>query len=110
MRTGFFIGILIIFFISIVSELQAQEKLQSQQNVIQDTSKVNKRIKLLLRQIEVRGWIEKPQMVYVVPGVNPEIDDILLDRSFLDEILRPLDKEKFEKQKLILRRKVVIPW
>jgi len=75
----------------------------------QDTTQKKKTIKLFLKQIEVQGWIDRPQMVYVVPGVNPEVDDIMLDRSFLDEILRPLDKDKFERQKLV-RKKIVIPW
>ncbi len=76
---------------------------------LQDTTARKKTLKLLLDKIEVQGWIDRPQMVYVVPGINPEIDDIILDRSFLDEILRPLDKDKFEKQKVIAK-KTIIPW
>ena len=75
----------------------------------QDTTKKKPTIKLFLDKIEVQGWIDRPQMVYVVPGVNPEVDDIVLDRSFLDEILRPLDKDTFEKQKLVHKR-TIIPW
>ena len=67
-------------------------------------------VKILLDKIDVRGWIEKPQMVYVVPGVNPEIDDIVLDRSFLDEIMKPISKEDFEKQKFAKTKRMAIPW
>jgi len=74
-----------------------------------DQTKKEAALRLLLDQIEVKGWIEKPQMVFVVPGVNPEIDDIVLDRSFLNEMMRPLDKDQFEKQK-VLNQKMVIPW
>ena len=74
-----------------------------------DQTKKEAALRLLLDQIEVKGWIEKPQMVFVVPGVNPEIDDIVLDRSFLNEMMRPLDKDQFEGQK-ILNQKMVIPW
>ena len=100
--------LIIILTLGQTPRVEAQE--QNQQKVArQDTTTRKRSIKLFLKQIEVQGWIDRPQMVYVVPGINPEVDDILLDRSFLDEILRPLDKDKFEQQKLV-RKKIVIPW
>ena len=76
---------------------------------VQDTTQKAKSLKLLLKHMEIEGWVEKPQMVYVVPGINPKVDDIVLERSFLDEILRPLNKDEFEKQNAI-RRKSNILW
>jgi|Deesub1362B_J571_1020462.scaffolds.fasta_scaffold27993_2 hypothetical protein len=110
-RKLYFAGMFLIFFITITTVLEAKEpSIQIQQKTVQDTTRQKKSLKLLLEEIEVQGWIEKPQMVYVVPGINPEVDDIVLDRSFIDEILKPLDKDKFEKQRLLLSKKVVIPW
>ena len=87
----------------------AQEKKTSTSANKQEKTKKRETLKLLMDQIEVRGWIEKPQTIFVVPGVNPEVDDIILDRSFVNEILRPLDKTKFERQN-VKRKKRVIPW
>lgn len=88
----------------------AQEKSKKQNTTKQKTAPQKEQLKLMLDQIEIRGWIEKPQTILVVPGVNPEVDDIGLDRSFVNEIMRPLDKEKFEKQKIRRRKEKVIPW
>ncbi len=65
--------------------------------------------KLFLDQIEIRGWVAKPQMVYVIPGVDPKVDDIVIDRSFIDEITKPIDKDEFEK-KYAREQKTLIPW
>jgi hypothetical protein len=49
-------------------------------------------VKLFIDKIEVEGTLEKPQAVFVLPGKTPEIDDILIERSFLQEIFRPVEK------------------
>ena len=48
-------------------------------------------IKLFLDKIEVVGEIEKPQAVFIIPGKEPEIDDIRIERSFFKEIFRPVE-------------------
>lgn len=98
-----------IIVISCFSKLTYAQQKKSTVKTAQDTTKKKESFKLLMDAIEVRGWIEKPQTVFVVPGINPEVDDIILDRSFANEILRPLDKDKFEKQK-VRKRRTVIPW
>lgn len=92
-----------ILFATVVS---AQDK---QVSAKKDTTRTEESLKILLDQMEIKGWVEKPQMVYVVPGTDPKVDDIVLERSFIDEILLPLDKDKFEKQE-VLTKKHVIPW
>ena len=87
----------------------AQEKKENKPVTEQDKTKKKETLKLLMDQIEVRGWIEKPQTIFVVPGVNPEVDDIVLDRSFVNEILRPMDKTKFERLN-VKRKKRVSLW
>lgn len=89
--------------------VSAQEQQKGKGVSQADSTRKKESFKLLMDAIEIRGWIEKPQTVFVVPGVNPKVDDIILDRSFVNEILRPLDKDKFERQK-VRKRKMVIPW
>lgn len=109
MKIKILFPLILIFAIGCFSkEIFAQQK-KTNVSAKQDTSKKKESFKLMMDAIEVRGWIEKPQTVFVVPGINPEVDDIILDRSFANEILRPLDKDKFEKQK-VRKRKTVIPW
>jgi len=67
-----------------------------------------KALQIFLDKIEIRGWIEKPQTVYIVPGIDPKVDDIVIDRTFVDIITRPLDKEAFERKRRML--KATIPW
>ena len=102
--------IVIVLSIFIIATAKAQTKTDSVKTTVQDSTRKAQNLKLLLDQIEIRGWIERPQIVYVVPGINPKIDDIILERSFIYEILRPLEKNKFEKQKIKKRRRTVIPW
>ena len=75
---------------------------------VQDTTQKAESLKLLLDQMEIQGWVDKPQMVYVVPGVNPEVDDIVLERSFIDEILRPLNKDEFERRNKSKRKSHIL--
>lgn len=102
---------IIFFTTALLTNVNAQTKPDSIKTAtVQDTSAKEQNLRLLLDQIEIQGWLEKPQMVYVVPGLNPEIDDIILERSFINEILRPLRKDKFEKRKIRKRKRTVIPW
>jgi hypothetical protein len=95
---------------SLAQEKKAPEKPNSTTAAIHDSTMKKETFKLMMDAIEVRGWIEKPQTIFVVPGIDPEVDDIGLDRSFANEILRPLDKDKFEKTQVREKKKAVIPW
>jgi hypothetical protein len=97
-----------IGLLSLNSKTFAQQKESKTIQTKQDST-AQRQFKLRMDAIEIRGWIEKPQAIFVLQGVNPEVDDIGLNRTFVDEILRPLDKDKFEKQK-VRKRKTVIPW
>ena len=117
------IFLLIIFFISIPLYLFAQEKsvLQKKPNetvesatqidvpVIQDGE-----LKLLLDKIEIIGELEKPQAVFIIPGKNPEIDDIRIKRSFFNDIFRTVERKGRIVSKIQTQptqdRKDYIPW
>jgi hypothetical protein len=49
-------------------------------------------VKLFIDKIEVKGQLEKPQAIFFLPGQTPDIDDIQIERSFLKEIFRPVEK------------------
>ncbi len=71
-------------------------------------------IRLFLDKIEVIGRLEKPQAVFIIPGTNPEIDDIRIERQFLNDIFRPVER----KGRIVTKsstepsksRKDYIPW
>lgn len=103
---------IVIFLLLIPVALQAQEKPKKnpKKAAQSPTSGITQQAKkLFLNKIEIKGWIEKPQMVYIIPGVDPKVDDIVIDRSFIDEIMKPLDKDTFER-KFNKKQKMLIPW
>ena len=50
-----------------------------------------------LEDIEIEGRLEKPQTVFILPGKDPEVDTIQIDRSFFKEIFRKVDKDDLAK-------------
>lgn len=91
-----------------------QQSVPSQPQEVKAPVLDEKSIKLFLDKIEVEGKLEKPQAVFIIPGTNPEIEDIKVERSFFEDIFRPIEK----KGRTITRpspdpdtkRKDVIPW
>ena len=55
-------------------------------------------MKMFLDKIEILGRIDKPQTVFIIPGKEGAIDDIMIDRSFFREIFRPVEKDDFRKR------------
>lgn len=60
-----------------------------------DLEQKKKDVKLFLDKIEILGRIDKPQAVFIVPGSDPEVEDIQIDRSFFKEIFRSVEKDDF---------------
>lgn len=92
-------GILIILALPCL----AQEKTKAQPDSIErkvasDLEKKQKDVKMFLDKIEILGRVEKPQTVFIVPGSDTEIGDIQIDRSFFEEIFRPIEKEALERE------------
>ncbi|MDZ7373930.1 MAG: hypothetical protein ONB23_08145 [candidate division KSB1 bacterium] len=48
-------------------------------------------IRVFLDRVEVVGRIDKPQAIFIIPGRNPEVDDIRIDRMFFREIFRKVE-------------------
>lgn len=94
------------------TKFQTQE--QSQLPVAPPPELKENNVRLLLDKIEITGQLEKPQAVFIVPGSSPEIDDIEINRSFFEEIFRPIDKKGRVTTKISQQpqseRKNLIPW
>jgi len=74
-----------------------------------DPSVVADAVKIFTEKIEVLGRIEKPQAVFIVPGTDPRVDDIGIDRSFFQEIFRPIERDAVRKT-LDRHARDYIPW
>ena len=96
-------------------EAESEPKLHKQQN--QEAGKPdiqNNDVKLFIDKIEVEGRLEKPQVMLFLPGQTPEIDDIQIERSFMKNIFRPVEKRitvetKFRAE-YTSKQKSVIEW
>ena len=49
--------------------------------------------RLFMDKIEVLGTIAKPQALFILPGNDPKVDGIEIDRSFFREVFRPIEKD-----------------
>lgn len=66
---------------------QTQDPKQSEQPKISDDA-----VKLFLKEIEIYGQIAKPQAVFIIPGTDPRVDGLKIDRHFFTHIFRPVEK------------------
>ena len=73
--------------------LSASDSLATHPDVTRDDTR------MFIDKIEVKGELEKPQAVFFLPGQTPEIDDISIERSFFNEIFRPIDKQSVAETK-----------
>lgn len=74
-----------------------------------DVEAAGDKAKILLDKIEVLGSLSKPQAIFIIPGSDPQVDDIRIDRSFFADIFRPVEIDFFPQRG---RRKfrTTIPW
>jgi hypothetical protein len=49
--------------------------------------------RLFMDKVEVLGTIAKPQALFILPGNDPKVDGIEIDRSFFREVFRPIEKD-----------------
>jgi hypothetical protein len=52
-------------------------------------------VRVFVDKIEVIGTIAKPQALFIIPGRDPKVDGIQIDRSFFREIFRPMEIGRF---------------
>lgn len=57
-------------------------------------------IKMWLKQIEIYGQIAKPQTVFIIPGTDPRVDGLRIDRHFFSHIFRPVEKSTLRRVRI----------
>jgi hypothetical protein len=110
--------LLLLAILSTPARAQESEDQTTQSAVADSLDEVpevkDEAIKIFLDKIEVIGQLEKPQAIYIIPGTNPEIDDIKINRSFFETIFRPVEKNgrvaTTKKTEPVKARKDYIPW
>jgi hypothetical protein len=77
------------------AKLQDQTKKKSDEKSISDDD-----VKMWLKQIEIYGQIAKPQTVFIIPGTDPRVDGLRIDRHFFSHIFRPVEKSTLSRVRL----------
>lgn len=102
---------LFVILISVAAMGQTQT---TTSDTTQSSQVSQKDVKIFIDKIEVEGQLEKPQAVFILPGQTPDIDDIQIERSFMKEIFRPVEKrvtvETRYKPEYSKKRKDIIEW
>ena len=95
-----FIFTLIVFLsVPVLAQKRVSVKQDSIQKAVDLDLKTKKsEVKIFLDKIEILGRIEKPQTVFIIPGKNPTVDDIQIDRSFFKEIFRTIEVDQIRKE------------
>jgi len=76
-------------------------KLQDKKRQGQDQNTIsNQDIKVFLKQIEIYGQIAKPQTVFIIPGTDPRVDGLRIDRHFFSHIFRPVEKSTLRRVRI----------
>jgi hypothetical protein len=94
---------------------EQQPAVPAPQTTAQDTlpapviDESGKNVRIFLDKVEVLGSIAKPQALFIIPGSDPKVDGIQIDRSFFREIFRPLEKDRFPRSSRKYPRGQ-IPW
>lgn len=88
------------------SSRSGQSNKQSAPDVV---AKSREKARVLLDKIDVVGSLAKPQAIFIIPGSDPKVDGISIDRSFFMEIFRPVEKDFFP-QKGRRKFRGAIPW
>lgn len=84
-----------------------------QQNQNQSDSKTISKdaVKLFIKQVEIYGRIAKPQAVFIIPGTDPRVDGLKIDRQFFDLIFRNVEKSSLKSErKRAAKDKDFIQW
>jgi len=55
-------------------------------------------VKTFLDKIEIYGRIAKPQTVFIIPGADPRVDGIRIERRFFSDIFREVEKSTLRKE------------
>jgi hypothetical protein len=66
---------------------------QQQDDTKSDAPKItDDAMKLFLKEMVFYGQIAKPQAVFIIPGTDPRVDGLKIDRHFFSHIFRPVER------------------
>ena len=81
------------------------KELEKKQNDSEAVSGVDsKTMNVFMKQIEIYGRLAKPQTVFIIPGTDPRVDGIRIERYFYRDIFRTVEKSTLRKEKLKAQR------
>ncbi|MBN2011580.1 hypothetical protein JW960_19775 [candidate division KSB1 bacterium] len=64
----------------------------------------SKTMNVFMKQIDIYGRLAKPQTVFIIPGTDPRVDGIRIERYFYRDIFRTVEKSTLRKEKLKTQR------
>jgi hypothetical protein len=67
--------------------------------------------RLILEEITIKGELRTPQAMFLILKSTPSLSNVLLERSFLEDIVRPIYPGAFADESLIgSERTSALPW
>jgi len=77
----------------LLSPLEPAEQQKKQDGKQSDEPRISDdAVKLFLKEMVFYGQIAKPQAVFIIPGTDPRVDGLKIDRHFFSHIFRPVEK------------------
>ena len=97
--------LLFIFLVTVVAAAATTPSQPAPQNKKDDQEKIDDdAMKLFLNKIEIYGKIAKPQTVFIIPGSDPRVDGLRIERRFFNDIFRTVEESTLRKQKIKVQR------
>ncbi len=81
-------AIVLSFIVLMISALQIQSFAQSDNEETSGASWVEGR--LVLEEITIRGELRTPQALFMMLKATPDLSNVLLERSFVEDVIRPV--------------------
>jgi len=107
-----FLGVMtIVLFVSTLNLNQVQATPQDSKDLEKGSLEIrNEDEAKFLQGFEIFGRVEKPQTVFIIPGQDPSVDDIIIKREFFKEIFRPVEKPTVTSKESKSNQPVYIPY
>lgn len=81
-------SVILSFIILMISALQIQSFAQTGDEEVTGASWVEGR--LVLEEITIRGELRTPQALFMMLKATPDLSNVLLERSFIEDVIRPV--------------------
>ncbi|MCK4671444.1 MAG: hypothetical protein KAT47_02805 [Candidatus Aegiribacteria sp.] len=81
-------SVILSFIVLMISALQIQSFAQSDNEEVTGASWVEGR--LVLEEITIRGELRTPQALFMMLKATPDLSNVLLERSFIEDVIRPV--------------------